>query len=217
MNSAWLWLVLTQYTGPKICSVAKYISAFAWPCNRTFLNCAFFPLFRDRPEDRGEASTRRWTSTRAMYPAWKKRSLYCERYRQRTKTCNVQVSCTTRALHGRAHVAISCGKFRLDSTYVTSGRGIPPHRRLRFSPPLKEAPFWKRETTRVTRTNNAGWESKKKKGARSIYCTGCLGYTLSCQSQLYYGPNFSLTFTNSFTENYCTWQFLEVYYYKMSE
>ncbi|CAL1687334.1 unnamed protein product [Lasius platythorax] len=25
-----------------------------------------------------------------MHPAWKKRSLYCERYRQRTKTCNVQ-------------------------------------------------------------------------------------------------------------------------------
>jgi len=112
-------------------------SAFA-SLNRVLLLFLFFSLsslFRDRPEDRGGAPTRRWTSTRAMHPAWKKRSPYCERYRQRTKTCNVQVSCTA-----RAHVAISCGKFRLDSTYVTSSR-VPPHRRFDFLLRLRKLRF----------------------------------------------------------------------------
>lgn len=154
MQSPWIILIYIDF--PEAWNLSLKLSRdcssirFAFGLNlvrgtvsrSSLFSIAPFPFFLcDRLEDRREASTRGWTSTRAMHPAWKKRSLYCERYRQRTKTCNVQVSCTTRALHGRAHVAISCGKFRLDSTYVTSGRGVPPHRRLRFSPPLKEAPF----------------------------------------------------------------------------
>jgi len=139
-----------------------------------------------------------------MHPAWKKRSPYRERYRQRTKTCNVQVSCTA-----RAHVAISCGKFRLDSTYVTSSRGVAPHRcgfdfllrlrKLRFE---SEKRLALRGRTMRTGERRAGERErererereKEKTRTRSIYCTGCSGCVLPCRA--YCAPNFESNSTS---------------------
>lgn len=131
-----------------------------------------------------------------MHPAWKKRSLYCERYRQRTKTCNVQVSCNR---SGITRAGARCNFMRKVSPWFhlrnERPRPVPPHRRgFDFLLRLRKLRFESEKRLALhgrTMRGRREQKKKRKKRARSIYYTGCLNILFSCQAMVIPGSEFN--------------------------